>query len=145
MLAVGLGGASVSMVLLTGVDAGTGFVDFAWRLTIFGVAVSIMLSTVSVAAINSVPFNLAGMASATNTALRQYGGALGPAVVGVVFGSQIDSGETPVSALHTSLFFIAAILAVAAVACAVTSVMNRQKHTDFDVESTSKAPVESSS
>lgn len=130
LLAVGLGGAAVSMVLLTGVDANTGFADLAWRLSIYGVAVSIMLSTVSVAAINSVPFHLAGMASATNTALRQYGGALGPAVVGVVFGSRINSGATPVSALHTSLVFIAGVLAPAAVACVIAAVVSRTRQTD---------------
>ena len=133
LLAAGLGLAAVSMVLLSGVDAGTGLVDLGWRLAIFGVAVAMMLSTVSVAAINSVPFQLAGMASATNTALRQFGGALGPAVLGVVFGSQIDSGATPVSALHTSLLVIAAILAAATVACVIAWLVTRHKQSSPEV------------
>ncbi len=72
------------MVLLTGLQDETGFGPTIWRLAVLGVADALMLSAVAVAAIDAVPHRLAGMAAAANTALRQYGGALGPAVLGVI-------------------------------------------------------------
>ncbi len=117
LLAGGLAVSAVAVFLLTGIDAQTSLAGLGWRLAIFGLSVAIMLTTVSVAAINAVPWKLAGMAAATNTAMRQYGSALGPAVLGVIFVDRTNSGASPTSALHTALVVNGILLAVAALAC----------------------------
>ncbi len=105
------------MLLLCGLDDRTSFADAAWRLAIMGVANAFILGTMAVAAIQSVPHRLAGMAAAANTALRQYGAALGPAVLGVVFTSRLAAGASMTSALHAGLIVNAVALAVACAAC----------------------------
>jgi len=117
LLSAGLLLSAVGVLLLTGVDEGTGFADLVWRLAVFGVSMSLMLAPLSVVAINSVPWQLAGMAAAGNTALRQYGGALGPAVLGVVFAGRLDAGASQSAALHTALLVNVALLLLAAMGC----------------------------
>jgi EmrB/QacA subfamily drug resistance transporter len=117
LLAFGLGLAAVSMVLLTSVQPGTGMADTVWRLAVLGVANAFTLSAVSVAAIDAVPHRLAGMAAAANTALRQYGAALGPAVLGVILAERVAAGASMAAALHTALVVNAALLLLAAVYC----------------------------
>jgi EmrB/QacA subfamily drug resistance transporter len=121
LLAAGLAVSAVAIFLLTGIDAQTSLADLGWRLALFGLSLAIMLTTVSVAAINAVPWKLAGMAAAGNTAMRQYGSALGPAVLGVIFVDRTNSGASPTSALHTALIVNGILLAVAALACLVSA------------------------
>lgn len=125
-LACGLLIAATGIVTMTGIGAATGFADMAWRLAIFGVGVAVMMTSVSTAAINAVPWQLAGMAAATNTALRQYGGALGPAVLGVIFNDRVAHGATAAAALHTALLVNAVLLVLAAAACAIVARRHRQ-------------------
>ena len=85
-----------------------------------------MLTTVSVAAINAVPWKLAGMAAAANTAMRQYGSALGPAILGVIFVDRTSAGASPTSALHTALVVNGILLALAALACLLAARVPRR-------------------
>jgi EmrB/QacA subfamily drug resistance transporter len=117
LLAAGLAVSAVAVFLLTGIDAQTSLAGLGWRLAVFGLSVAIMLTTVSVAAINAVPWQQAGMAAAANTALRQYGSALGPAILGVIFVARTNSGASPTTALHTALIVNGILLAAAALAC----------------------------
>jgi EmrB/QacA subfamily drug resistance transporter len=117
LLTAGLAISAAAVFLLTGIDAETSLADLGWRLAVFGLSIAIMLTTVSVAAINAVPWKLAGMAAAANTAMRQYGSALGPAVLGVIFVGRTSSGASPTSALHTALVVNGILLAAAALAC----------------------------
>jgi EmrB/QacA subfamily drug resistance transporter len=119
VLGCGLALSAAATVNLTGVNETTGFWDLAWRLAVFGVSVSLMLTPVSVVAINAAPWKQAGMAAAANTALRQYGAALGPAVLGAIFVSRVRDGATEVAALHTAFVTIAILLLAAATACAL--------------------------
>jgi EmrB/QacA subfamily drug resistance transporter len=119
VLTIGLALAALSMFLLTGMQPDTGFAGAAWRLVVLGVADAFMLSAVSVAAIQSVPQRLAGMAAAANTMLRQYGAALGPAVLGVIFGERMAAGASTTAALHTGLVVNGVVLLVATAACVV--------------------------
>ncbi len=116
-LGFGLGLGAVAMLLLRGLEADTGFGATAWRLSVLGVADAFMLSAVAVAAIHAVPHRLAGMAAAANTALRQYGGALGPAVLGVILTTRMAGGASMASAMHTALVVNAVALAFAALVC----------------------------
>ncbi|TCN35211.1 hypothetical protein EV644_1161, partial [Kribbella orskensis] len=120
LLAAGLALGSVAMFLLTGMQTDTSIGAAAWRLAILGVADAFMLTAVAVTAINAVPQHLAGMAAATNTALRQYGAVLGPAVLGVILASRIADGASMTSALHTALIVNGVLLAIAAIVCAMT-------------------------
>jgi predicted MFS family arabinose efflux permease len=121
LLAFGLTLAAVSMVLLTALQADTGMADTVWRLAVLGVANAFTLSAVSVAAIDAVPYRVAGMAAAANTALRQYGAALGPAVLGVILAERVAAGASMSAALHTALIVNAVLLVVAAVYCVVAA------------------------
>jgi len=121
LLGGGLATAAVGILLLTGVDESTGFVDLAWRLTVYGISVAVMMTSVSTAAINAVPWQLAGMAAAANTAMRQYGGALGPAVLGAIFAVRVNGGDTPAAAFHVALIVTAVLLAIAAAGCLVAA------------------------
>jgi EmrB/QacA subfamily drug resistance transporter len=121
VLAVGLALAAASMFLLTGLDASSGFGDVAWRLVILGVADAFVLSAVAVAAIHAVPHRLAGMAAAANTVLRQYGAALGPAVLGVILTSRVAGGASLSAALHTALVVNGVLLVLAAAGCVATA------------------------
>jgi MFS family permease len=118
-LAFGLALGALAMVLLCGMGDDVSFGGAAWRLSVLGVADAFMLSAVAVAAIQAVPHRLAGMASAANTALRQYGGALGPAVLGVILTSRMAGGETMATAMHAALIVNAIALGVAAAGCVV--------------------------
>ncbi|SDC51083.1 MFS transporter [Nocardioides lianchengensis] len=124
LLAGGLAVSAVGVVALTGIEAGTGYADLAWRLAIFGVGLAITMTTVSTAAINAVSWQQAGMAAATNTALRQYGGALGPAILGVVFSDRLAAGATPTEAVHTALVVNATLLGIAALLCLAAGVVD---------------------
>lgn len=116
-LAFGLGLGAVAMLLLRGLGDDASFGAEAWRLGVLGIADAFMLSAVAVAAIHAVPHHLAGMAAAANTALRQYGGALGPAVLGVILTSRMAGGATMADAMHVALAVNAIALAAAALVC----------------------------
>ena len=121
LLIAGLAGSALGVFLLTGVEASTSTADLGWRLAILGLSIASMLTAVSTAAIDAVPWQLAGMAAAGNTALRQFGGALGPAVLGAVYVTRTNGGASPASALHTAMIVDGILLGVAALACLLTS------------------------
>ncbi|MBF4615702.1 MFS transporter [Curtobacterium sp. VKM Ac-1376] len=112
-----------AVLLLTGVEDDTSLGQFAWRLAVFGVSLSLMLTSVSLVAINSAPWSQASMASAANTALRQTGGALGPAILGAVYISDIGSGAAPAAALHSALVVNLVLILVSAVVSVIAVVI----------------------
>jgi EmrB/QacA subfamily drug resistance transporter len=121
LLAAGLALAGIAMFLFTGMGPDTGMLDTIWRLAVLGVAEAFALSAVSVAAIGSVPHALAGMAAAANTVLRQYGAALGPAVLGVILAERISAGASMADALDTGMIVNGVLLLLAAAACVVAA------------------------
>lgn len=121
VLSLGLVASAIGLWSLTSITAGTGVWDLGWRLAVFGLGNTTMMTAVTTAAINSVPMRMAGMAAATNTVLRQYGGALGPAILGVVFSHQLAGGATPEDAFAAALVTNVALLLLAAVVCVVAA------------------------
>jgi EmrB/QacA subfamily drug resistance transporter len=117
VLTAGMVVIAVMLVVLSGLDASTGLGTIAWQLAILGAADALVLSAIPLAAITSVPHELAGMASTTNTVLRQYGGALGPAVLGVI----VAGGSSFTDGMHTALIASAVVVAVVAAGCAATA------------------------
>ncbi len=127
LLLAGLVLCAVAVSLLLGVNAQTGLGDFAWRLSIYGIALALMLSSVSAVAIDAAPRPQAGMAGTTNTALRQYGGALGPAVLGSVYISRMQSGSSPAEALNAAMIVNLVVVAVAIVLCVIAVAATMRK------------------
>ncbi|WP_406422520.1 hypothetical protein OH809_11265 [Streptomyces sp. NBC_00873] len=70
-------------------DPGLG--AFVAPALLIGIGFALAVSSVTAVALNSVPLNLAGMASATTNMLRDLGFALGPVVVGAVALSNAGS------------------------------------------------------
>src|SRR2546423_2329321 len=64
---------------------GMGYVELGVALTVAGVGISMCFPSVANAVMGSVPAAEAGVASGTNSALRELGGVLGVAVLAAVF------------------------------------------------------------
>ncbi|WP_406141875.1 MFS transporter [Streptomyces sp. NBC_01089] len=99
---------SVGCLLCTGLDAtDPGLGAFVVPDLLIGVGFALCVSSVTAVALDSVPPQLAGMASATTNMLRDLGFALGPVVVGAValskagsaFSSHLNSAHLPAGPL----------------------------------------------
>lgn len=88
----------LAMVLLAFIDADAPAWQGDVRLVLTGIGIGGVLATVTAAAVNAVPYRQAGMASAAINAVRQTGGALGPAVFSIL------SASWAVNALPDKLF-----------------------------------------
>jgi MFS family permease len=83
---------AVGCLLCTRLDVtDTGLGAFVAPALMIGIGFALTVSSVTAVALNSVPQNLAGMASATTNMLRDLGFALGPVVVGAVALSSAGS------------------------------------------------------
>ena len=81
-------------LLLTQISAeGSYFADLFWGLSLFGMGLGAGTVAASVAALADVPDQDAGVASATNTAAFQLGGAFGAAVVTTVVLTYTDGAN----------------------------------------------------
>ncbi|MGI5452310.1 MFS transporter [Streptomyces sp. CA-249302] len=77
-----IGGIGALCVNLFQADTGTG--EAALVIGILGIGIALAMAPITTIAMNSLPHRLAGTAGAANSALRQIGSALGPAVFGVI-------------------------------------------------------------
>ena len=84
LITVGLLVAAVALLCLTTVGPDTSFGSVAWRLALLGLGLGLAFPCITNIAVASVPPHQAGMAAAGNNALRQVGGALGPAIMGAL-------------------------------------------------------------
>ncbi|WAP60024.1 MFS transporter [Streptomyces sp. S465] len=84
LLVTGLvvGGIGALCVNLFHASTGTG--EAALVIAVLGVGIALAIAPITTIAVNSLPHRLAGTAGAANSALRQIGSALGPAVFGVI-------------------------------------------------------------
>jgi EmrB/QacA subfamily drug resistance transporter len=75
-----------------GFDAATStWTDFIAPLLCLGLGFTLTVGSITAVALNTVPPNLAGMASATTNLLRDFGFALGPVLIGAVGTSIANS------------------------------------------------------
>lgn len=88
LISVGLLCAAGALFSLTSLTADTSFGPMAWRLALLGLGMGLVVTPMTATAVSSVPHHLAGMAAAGNNALRQVGGALGPAILGALLTSK---------------------------------------------------------
>lgn len=91
IMVLGIALLAVGFATFTAIGADAGFLDTAWRLFLPAFGLGLALPTFTGVAINDVPAHQAGMASAGINAIRQFGGALGPAAFGVMAASMGDS------------------------------------------------------
>ena len=81
-------------------DPGTGFGPTAGRVALLGFGLGILFTPMTAAAVSAVSHHQAGMAGAGLNALRQTGGALGPAVLGALLTSRAVSSLPTTLASH---------------------------------------------
>ena len=67
---------------------GMGYLELGLALTVAGIGISMCFPTVANAVLGAVPLEEAGVASGTNSMLRELGGVLGIAVLASVFARQ---------------------------------------------------------
>lgn len=120
-LTIGLVLAAIGAFFIARTGDTSAYLDVAWRLIIFGVSISIMFASVATVAVNSVPLKQAAMAGATNTVVRQIGGALGPAIIGSIYATQLAHGTTASDAFGAALLVTTLLLLVAAVLVVVAN------------------------
>ncbi|CAM5458628.1 MFS transporter [Streptomyces spiroverticillatus] len=87
ILAAGLVVTAAGTFWLNTLQADTGAGTVIVILAVIGAGFSFVMTPITAIAVSSVPHHLAGMAGAGSNTLRQVGGALGPAVFGVVLTS----------------------------------------------------------
>lgn len=87
VLAVACGWTCLAMLDLAFIDQNAPVWQADIRLVLAGIGIGAVLATVTAAAVNAVPHRQAGMASAAINAVRQTGGALGPAAFSILSAS----------------------------------------------------------
>ncbi|MFI7128911.1 hypothetical protein ACIBQ1_24635 [Nonomuraea sp. NPDC050153] len=68
---------SGALLTLTTLATDTSYGSVAWRLVLLGLGMGTMITPMTATAAAAVPYQLAGMAAAGNSAFRQVGAALG--------------------------------------------------------------------
>ncbi|MEU4659342.1 MFS transporter [Streptomyces sp. NPDC023723] len=92
LLVTGLFVGGVGALLVTVFDATTGTGTAALVIAVFGIGIALAMAPITTITMDSLPYRLAGTAGAANSALRQIGSALGPAVFGVILaGRTLDA------------------------------------------------------
>ena len=84
VLFIGLIISGIGALLVTTFKADTGTGQAALVIAVMGIGIALAMAPTTTVAVNSLPRRLAGTAGTANSALRQIGSALGPAIFGVV-------------------------------------------------------------
>ncbi len=103
-------------------DAGVGYAELGVAFTVTGVGTSFCFPTVANAVVSSVPAAEAGVASGTNSALRELGGVVGVAVLASAFAAHGDYGTSNafVAGFTPALWIAAALSGLGVVAALLT-------------------------
>ncbi|MFG2957349.1 MFS transporter [Streptomyces sp. NPDC048291] len=84
LLVTGLVVGGIGALLMNAFQADTGTGEAALIIGVLGIGIALAMAPITTIAMDALPHRLAGTAAAANSALRQIGSALGPAVFGVV-------------------------------------------------------------
>jgi predicted MFS family arabinose efflux permease len=103
------------------INAGTPYVDMITPFVIAGVGMTLFFVPLASLVLGSVPTELEGVASGTNSAFRELGGVLGIAVLGAVFsssggyhsGQDFVHGFTPAIEVGAAAVFLGMLTALA--------------------------------
>jgi EmrB/QacA subfamily drug resistance transporter len=85
MLSTGLAGVGVGLLLMAGVDAGSGWTTLLGGFLVAGAATGLLNPVIADVAVSVVPREQSGMAAGINDTFRQVGVAVGIAVWGAIF------------------------------------------------------------
>jgi EmrB/QacA subfamily drug resistance transporter len=108
---------------------GTPYVDMIPAFVIAGVGMTLFFVPLASLVLGSVPADLEGVASGTNSAFRELGGVLGIAVLGAVFSSSggYASGQDYVNGLTPAILVGAAVVALGMVTALVIPAVRRSR------------------
>ena len=84
LLVTGLVVGGIGALLMNAFQAGTGTGEAALVIGVLGIGIALAMAPITTIAMDALPHRLGGTAAAANSALRQIGSALGPAVFGVI-------------------------------------------------------------
>jgi len=86
---VGTAIATIGMLLLSQLDAGTAAVEAGVYMFVFGVGLGLIMQVLVLAVQNSVPYEQLGVATSSATLFRSIGGSLGTAILGAIFTNRL--------------------------------------------------------
>jgi MFS family permease len=84
LLATGLVIGGIGALIMNVFQADTGTGEAALVIGVLGIGIALAMAPITTIAMDALPHRLGGTAAAANSALRQIGSALGPAVFGVI-------------------------------------------------------------
>ncbi len=90
LMTAGMTLVTVSLVVFSRLDAGSGFWDFFPGLVVGGLGIATVMTPMTAAALGSVPVAKSGVGSGVLNTFRQVGGALGIAVMGAIVAAYVD-------------------------------------------------------
>ncbi|MBO3084360.1 MDR family MFS transporter [Cellulomonas fengjieae] len=88
---LGMGIATIGLVLLTQLSADMSMLEFGAMIFVLGFGLGLVLQTIVIAVQNSVSPDLVGVATSTNNFLREIGAAVGTSVFSTVFTANLTS------------------------------------------------------
>jgi EmrB/QacA subfamily drug resistance transporter len=110
VVTAGMALVSLGLLLLTQVDASSGYPEILWRMLVMAVGMALTMAPATESIMGSLPLAKAGVGSAINDTTRQVGAALGVAVVGSVatsiYGSHVSdtfAGRPPSGAVANGI------------------------------------------
>lgn len=81
--------AAIGMLLLAGLDSGTGTIAAALYMGVLGVGLGCVMQVLVIAIQNAVPYEQLGVATSSATLFRSIGGSLGTAILGAIFANRL--------------------------------------------------------
>ncbi|MFJ2300627.1 MFS transporter [Oerskovia paurometabola] len=91
---LGMGIATIGLVLLTQLTADISMVTFGAMIFVLGFGLGLVLQTIVIAVQNSVAPEMVGVATSTNNFLREIGAAVGTSVFSTVFTTRLATNLT---------------------------------------------------
>jgi EmrB/QacA subfamily drug resistance transporter len=119
---------------------GMGYLELGLALSVAGVGISMCFPTVANAVMGSVPLQEAGVASGTNSMLRELGGVLGVAVLASVFARH-GVYQSPRIFIHGFTRALWVGVAFSAIGCAAALAAPRRKRSLSEVPATTPIAI----
>ncbi len=89
---IGTAIAAAGLLLLSGLEPGTGSLEAGVYMLVLGVGLGFTMQVLVLAAQNAVPYSQLGVATSSATLFRSIGGSLGTAILGAIFANRL-AGE----------------------------------------------------
>jgi EmrB/QacA subfamily drug resistance transporter len=133
MISVGLALIGLGLILMTGLNAGSGWTHLIAGMAIAGAGTGLVTPPLASTAIGVVPPQDAGLASGTNSTFRQIGIAVSVAVLGSIFDAKSAGATAATAGAHyaaalNDVLFIAAGIAFVAAALALVLIRRKDFH-----------------